>query len=184
MPLVRFIPEDSVLLVVDVQPTFMAGIFEGDRVQARTRFLAQVARLLEIPVLASEQNVDRMGVTDLEIAAHLDAVFPKMAFSCAGCEPLMHHLLRLGRRQVALVGIETHICVCQTAIDLTEQGFEVAVCPDGVSARSLERHKLGMERIRDSGVLPIHTEALAYEWMRTAEHPRFRDVLRLVKEFA
>ncbi|HTQ12040.1 MAG TPA: isochorismatase family protein, partial [Fimbriimonadaceae bacterium] len=81
-------------------------------------------------------------------------------------------------------GVETHICVGQTAVDLLGSGMEVIVCPDAVSSRSVERHKLGMERLRDSGALPLHSESVVYEWLETAENPAFRDVLRLVKELS
>jgi len=79
------------------------------------------------------------------------------------------------------VGIETHICVTLTALDLLKNGYGVFVCPDAVSSRTIEQHKLGMERMRDSGAIASHTETLAYEWMGTAESPVFREVLRLVK---
>jgi nicotinamidase-related amidase len=86
-----------------------------------------------------------------------------------------------GRKTVIVVGIETHICVSQTCLDLLDAGYAVAVCPDAASARTQDRHKLGMERLRDAGVVPIHTEALVYEWMVSANHPQFRDILQVVK---
>lgn len=176
-------PAGSVLIVIDVQPKFMAGIWEQERVLARTTFLVQVANLLGIPVLATDQNPERMGGTEPTLSKILGSQpFPKMSFSCCGCEDFMSALALSGRRQAILVGIETHICVSQTAVDLLNQDYEVMVCPDAVSARSVEMHKLGMERMRDSGVLPIHSESAAYEWMGSAIHPQFREVLRLVKE--
>ncbi len=181
---VRFCPEDTQLLIVDIQPKFMAGIEDGERVVLRSQFLARMANLLAIPVLASEQNVDRMGATDPRLVPLIDANFAKMAFSCVGCPPLVDAMKTRNRAKVVLVGIETHICVTQTALDLQDLGYEVSVCPDAVGARSTDRHKLGMERMRDLGVAPIHTEALAYEWLKTAEHPKFREALALVKEFA
>jgi nicotinamidase-related amidase len=141
--------------------------------------------LMEVPVVATEQYRERMGGTHESLMPHLasEDVIGKMSFSCCGCGEFMDRLRATGRTRAILVGIETHICVSGTALDLLEAGLEVAVCPDAVSARSLERHKLGMERIRDAGAAPIHTEAVLYEWMRTAEHERFRDALKLVKEF-
>lgn len=176
---------DSVLIVVDVQPSFMRDIWERDRVLARAEFLIRVANLLEVPVLTTEQYPQRMGGTDERLRGQLsDAVFPKMTFSCCGCDDFVDSLKGAGRKQAILIGIETHICVSQTAVDLLSQGYDVLVCPDAVSARSVEMHKLGMERMRDAGVLPIHTEAVAYEWMGTAEHEKFRDALKIVKAFA
>lgn len=181
MSAIKLEPTRSALIVVDVQPSFLAGIFEAERVVAKATFMARAAEALGVPVLATEQNPDRMGGTHPELAPHVGAPFPKMEFSCVGCEDLISALEFTGRRQAVLVGIETHICVGQTAQDLLALGYEVAVCPDGVSAGSLEAHKLGMERMRDAGVVPVHTEAVAYEWMGTADHFAFRQVLGLVK---
>ena len=183
MSAIKLDPTRSVLLVVDLQPTFLAGIHEAERVVARATFLARAAETLGVPVLATEQNPDRMGGSHPEIAPHVGAPFPKMPFSCLGCEDLASALEFTGRRQAVLVGIESHICVGQTAQDLLAMGYEVAVCPDGISAGSLEAHKLGMERMRDAGVVPVHTEAVAYEWMGTADHFAFRRVLELVKKY-
>jgi nicotinamidase-related amidase len=182
MPRVLLKPENSVLVVVDVQPSFMKAIYEADRVLERTSFLAKVSRLLEIPVIATEQYPKRMGATDPSLTPHLTSVHGKMSFSCAGCGDFSDALAATGRRQVVLVGVETHICVSLTANALLDTGYELVVCPDGVSSRTMERHKLGMERIRDAGAVPAHTEAVAYEWLQTAEHPKFREALALVKE--
>ena len=182
MSAIKLEPTRSVLIVVDVQPTFLKGIFEAERVLAKARFMARAAEALGVPVLASEQNPGRMGGTHPDLAPHVGAPFPKMEFSCVACEDLASALEFTGRRQAVVVGIETHICVGQTAQDLLALGYEVAVCPDAVSAGSLEAHKLGMERMRDAGVVPVHTEAVAYEWMGTADHYAFRQVLALVKE--
>ena len=181
----RFHPGQSVLIVVDIQPAFMAAIHEAERVREHSAFIISIANLLNIPVLATEQYAARMGGTDEEILRVLPEgckPIDKMRFSCCGAPGFMEALGATFRRQVVLVGIETHICVSQTALDLLERGFHVAVCPDAVSARTLERHKLGMERLRDSGVMPAHTESVAYEWLGTAEHPKFRDALKIVKE--
>jgi nicotinamidase-related amidase len=179
-----FDPQRCLVLVVDVQEALLSSIFEIDRVVARASFLIQIANLLEVPVLATEQNPSKMGGTEPSLAALLPQPFPKMAFSACGSPEAMTALEATGRRQIIVVGIETHICVSQTAHDLLDRGYEVAVCPDAVSARSIERHKLGMERIRDAGAVPAHTEAVAYEWLRSADHPKFRDALKIVKSLA
>lgn len=176
---------DSILIVVDEQPAFMQAIWEADRVLRRTEFLLKIAGLASIPILATEQYPARMGGTNPRLLPLLPlAPFGKLTFSCCGCIPFVEELEKSGRRQAILVGIETHICVSQTAVDLLNSGYEVIVCPDAVSARTVEMHKLGMERMRDSGVLPMHSESVAYEWLETAAHPAFRDALKIVKEFA
>lgn len=178
MPRARFTPEESVLLVIDIQAALLSSIHEIDRVVSRSAFLIKIAKLLDVPIVATVQNPSRMGAIEPTLASLLDEPHAKMAFSA--CDAVAEQLKE--RSQAILVGIETHICVSQTAHDLLDKGLTVAVCPDAVSARSLERHKLGMERIRDAGAIPAHTESIAYEWLRSADHPVFREALKIVKE--
>jgi len=183
MPRVKLDPRQSVLVLIDIQPSLTKTIFEIDRVLARIAFLTKVANLLEIPVLVTEQNPSRMGSTVSELGCLVppQSVFPKMSFSALGSKEFCEAVEKSGRSQFVLTGLETHICVSQTAQSLLERQLEVVVCPDAVSSRSLEAHKLGMERIRDAGVVPAHTESVAYEWIGTAEHPAFRSFLTIVK---
>lgn len=184
MPPVTLDPARSILVVVDLQPNFLKTIHEGERVLAHAAFLAGIAKLVQVPVLATEQYPERMGPTEAAVRPWVDRAFPKMSFSATGCDEWMRALEETGRRQVVLVGVETHICVSLTANALLAAGYEVVVCPDAVSSRTMDRHRLGMERIRDAGAAPAHTEAVAYEWLGTAEHPRFRAALSLVKELS
>lgn len=184
MPRVFLDAASAALLVIDVQPSLTPHIHDGGRVAERIAFLAEIASLLDVPVLATEQNPSRMGETDPQLSRLFSQpAYEKMSFSAAGCEAFMEALHASQRRQVVIVGLETHICVSLTAQALLEQGFEVVVCPDGVSSRNQERHKLGMERIRDAGVVPAHTEAVAYEWLGSASHPKFREALAVVKRY-
>ena len=181
-----FVPtvSDGVLIVVDLQPAFLKAISESERVLRRSEFLVRAAATLGVPVLATVQNPERMGGLDERIAPYvLQPEEGKLAFSCAGCPPLLNRLKTMGREQAILVGIEPHICVSQTAHHLLEQGFEAAVCADAVGARSPDRHQIGLERIRMAGAAVAHTESIVYEWMGGADHPKFREVLELVKEF-
>lgn len=175
--------EESLIVLVDIQPNFMAAIHEADRVVRRAKFLAEAGSLLGIPVVGTEQNPERMQGLDPTFSPILSAAaLPKMEFSCWGATGFQEAIDYHGRSTIVLVGIETHICVTLTALDLLNNGYRVFVCPDAVSARSQEMHKLGMERMRDSGVIPSHTDTLVYEWMGSAAHPKFRDILALVKQ--
>ncbi|RYG49291.1 isochorismatase family protein [bacterium] len=161
------------LLVIDLQANMVPAILGGEEVVARARFLARAARLLGVPVAATEQNPARLGTTVeglLEEPAHA-----KMAFSAASWAPEVPGV-------VVLVGVETHICVAQTALDLRAAGREVAVAADAAGARTEDRHTLGLERMRAAGVALVHSEAVLYEWLESAEHPEFRAALKLVKE--
>lgn len=183
MNLLRPSTSASVLVVVDLQPKFLAAIPDAQRLLIKARFLLQVASLLDVPALATEQVPEKMGPTASELASLLTAPpVSKRTFGCCEEPAFRSALSSIERRQVVLIGVETHICISQTALGLTSLGYEVAVCPDAVGARSQERHKLGMERIRDAGVAPIHTEGVVYEWLQQADHPRFREALEFVKQ--
>lgn len=175
-------PETSVLVLVDIQPALLKAIHESERVVARSRFLARLANLLEVPVLVTEQNPNRMGTTVEELAPFGNQVFPKMSFSCCGSPEFLEALAATGRKQVVLVGIETQICVALTTLGLLDLGYEVVVCPDALSSRTVERHNMGIQTITDGGAEAAHSETVAYSWLFTAEHPRFRDALTIVKE--
>ena len=137
--------------------------------------------MFDVPILATEQYPERMGGTISSLLPYVSSPERKMNFSAVRDSSFVDKLYSLGRNQVVVVGIETHICVSLTCHGLLEADYEVVVCPDAVSSRTQDRHKLGMERIRDAGVVPAHTEAIAYEWCQTADNPKFRDMLSIVK---
>ena len=177
--------EDTLLVVVDMQEPFLRGIHDRERLAANVRLLIQAADRLHVPILPTTQFAERMGGLVPEIAeilpAGTSASLDKLCFSCAGSPDFQAAIRRTGRRQILLCGVETHICVSQTALDLTHQGYQLHVAADAVSARSLERHKLGMERMRDSAVLPCAAEAAIYELLCEAGTAEFKAVLKLVK---
>ncbi len=176
---------ETALLVVDMQEPFLRDIYERERVVRNTRLLMQAAVILHVPILATLQYATRMGGCVPEIAALLPedapALLDKLSFSCAGSDAFLSVLRETGRKQVLLCGVETHICVAQTALDLAALGYQTHVAADAVSSRALETHKLGMERMRDSGVLPCAAEAAVYELLQEAGTPEFKAVLSLVK---
>lgn len=162
----------------------MKAIHEADRVLSRTEFLCKIARILGGAVIATEQNPDRMGATaDSLVPLLSEPAQSKMTFSCSGCELFQRHFVNATPMQVTIVGIETHICVSQTTHELLDLGHEVIVCADAVSSRTPERHQIGLERLRSAGAVIAHSESVAYEWMRTADHPKFRDALEVVKAY-
>jgi len=107
--------------------------------------------------------------------------FDKRDFSAAGSEAFRQAVTESGKKQIVLCGVETHICVSQTAHDLLHAGYQVHVVADAVSSRTLEKHKLGMERIRDASISPCAAEAVVYEWLEKAGTPEFKEILKLVR---
>ena len=173
------------LVVVDMQEPFLNVMHERERLTANVRLLVEAAVRLHIPIVPTTQYAERMGgVIEEVMQPFRDAAsksIDKMCFSCADSEEFSESLAALKRRQVLLCGVETHICVSQTALDLTHQGCQVHVAADAVSSRTLEKHKLGMERMRDSGVVPCAAEAAVYEMLRAAGTPEFKAILPFVK---
>jgi isochorismate hydrolase len=176
----------TVLVVIDMQEPFLNVMHERERLTANVRLLVETAVRLHIPILTTTQYAERMGQVVNEIAQPLKDFsagkpIDKMCFSCAGADGFLEGMASFGRHQVLLCGVETHICVSQTALDLTQQGYQAHVAADAVSSRTLEKHKLGMERMRDSGVLPCAAEAAVYELLREAGTPEFKAILPLIK---
>lgn len=177
--------ESTVLVVVDMQEPFLRVIHDRERLTDNVLLLIKAAQVLGVPIVSSVQYAQRLGGFAPEIASALPIQAPapvdKLSFSCAGSPDFLTLLQETDRKQVLLCGVETHICVAQTALDLAEQGFQVHVAADAVSSRSLEKHKLGMERIRDSAVLPCAAEGAVYELLREAGTAEFKSILALVK---
>ena len=173
----------SALVVVDMQEAFLNVMANRDALTANVLLLVQAAAILQIPILLTTQYAQRMGevIEPIHRAAHNVPVFDKMVFSCMGSEKFHTALLETKRTQILLCGIETHICISQTAHDLLYGGFQTHVAPDAVTARTAEKHKLGMERIRDAQIRPVCAEAAVYEWLYQAGTTEFKAILPLVK---
>jgi nicotinamidase-related amidase len=177
--------DQCVLVVVDIQTNFMKPILGMNQALARSKFLIECAHVLEVPMLATEQYPERMGGTHAEILDLLDEnAFSKMRFSCCGAPGFMEALEATGKKQAILLGIETPICVNQTAHELIDLGYEVIVAEDTTGARSQEAQRNAIDRMRAAGAIIAHTESIVYEWMKGADHPKFRDVLKILKKYA
>ncbi len=170
--------ENSVLVVIDVQGKLAEVMHERDELFGNIRRLAESAKHLEVPVLVSEQLPEKLGPTHEEISDLLtdNPVIPKSAFSCCGESQFIKALKSNGKKQVVLSGIEAHICVTQTALELLEQGYTVFVVADAVSSRNPQNKQLAIERLRQHGAEIIVTESAMFEWLRDATHPAFREV--------
>lgn len=173
----------SALLVVDIQERLVPAVLDADRVVAKTRILLQAAKTLGIPAFASEQYVKGLGPTVAPVAELLDdgARLEKIAFSCLR-EPTIAAALRAaGKDQIVLAGIESHVCVLQTALDLRAAGRDVFVVADAVSSRAASSVDLALTRMTAAGVKTINTEMAVFEWMERAGTPAFRALSALIK---
>jgi nicotinamidase-related amidase len=175
--------ESSVLVVVDVQGKLANLMHDKESLFANLVRMVKGAQLLGIPILWNEQNPAGLGPTIPELVELLKDLKPlaKMTFGCGGNQAFVSEFRKLGRKQVLLVGIESHVCVYQTACELLRMGAEVYLVSDAVSSRTRENKQIGLELMKSRGAAVTSTETVLFELMRTAEHPRFRDISRLVK---
>lgn len=175
--------ERSLLLVVDIQQKLAPAISEGDAAIANNVRLLAGARQLGVPRFVSEQYVRGLGAS---VAAIHDAAgdarfFEKMHFSCTGEPGVIDMLRATGRRQVILTGMETHVCVLQSAFGLIEAGFAVFLVADAASSRSPENRSAAIERMRAGGVHIVTTEMVLFEWLEQAGTDEFRALLPLIR---
>lgn len=176
--------DESFVAVIDVQPKFMQGCLDYEKTLNRVKFLVECANRLHVPVLHTVQYPERMGGTEETLAALIGKpALAKMAFSACGNEDFLVELRDSGANQIVLAGCETHICVCQTALDLLAIGYEVFLAMDAVTGRSGEATKFAIKRLRDAGAWICHTESVVYEWMGEAGTDEFRDILQVVKSY-
>jgi nicotinamidase-related amidase len=195
--------DDSQLVLVDYQARLMPAIHDAQAVLGNARRLAELARLFEVPAFGTEQNPTRLGENPAELKALCRRTLSKMHFSgCAdGLVPLLRppqqpqggnarslpkHLQKNAetlpqRNTVVIAGCEAHVCLLQTALELLEEEFEVWVVTDACSSRTERSRDAAFDRLAGAGCELLTTEMVAFEWLRTAEHPLFKDVLALVK---
>lgn len=172
----------SALLVVDVQLKLLPKILDHQRLLWNISRLSRGAAAMEVPVAATEQYPQGLGETAAEIANLLPPRHEKMAFSAAAVRPMVSEIADRGISQIVVCGIETHICVLQTALDLVSEGFDVYVVSDAVGARGAEDHAVALDRMRDHGLSVVTTEGVLFEWCRTASDPGFKTIRGLVQE--
>jgi nicotinamidase-related amidase len=179
--------DKSQLLIIDVQDKLLAAVSGADRVLDRCVRLVQAAKALSVPITISQQYPAGLGPTAdalRDALGNAGPILDKVEFSCLRNEALrerLHDIRRRGRPQVVLGGIEAHVCVTQTAIDLEEQGFEAFVVADAVASRSKTSRKLALTRLLKAGADVVDSEMVVFEWLERAGTPEFKELQGLVK---
>jgi nicotinamidase-related amidase len=169
---------------VDLQEKFRPVIAGMEDVIRRAEALVRGAVRLGIPVLATEQYPKALGPTAPELKQWLPAdqeYLPKLCFSSLGCEPLAKALKDCERRQVVMTGIETHVCVMQTGLELLAAGYAVYVVADAVSSRTGQDRDAALRRLERHGAELVTTEMVVFEWLRAAGTPEFKELQALIK---
>jgi len=171
------------LIIIDIQEKLTQLMYRKESLLENAQKLIKGIQVLEIPIIVTEQYPKGLGPTIPEIAALFPDFkpLPKVAFSCCGDEGFQRELLAVDRRQILICGIETHVCVYQTTVDLLASGYEVEVVADVVSSRIDENREIALQRMRDEGAGITSVEMALFELMRVAEGPKFKEVSRIVK---
>lgn len=176
----------STLLLIDWQQRLFQAMpaDAGSNALRQTRLLTKVASLLGVPVIATRQYPQGLGPIVDALLTELPPDAPvadKTAFSCLACAPVQQALIAGRRPQVVLAGMETHVCVLQTAHDLIAHGYQVFVATDAVCSRAPSNIAQGLSRIGAMGATLTNAESVVFEWLRDAQHPQFRAVSALLR---
>lgn len=195
---------DSQLVLVDYQERLMPAIPEREQVLANALRLARAARLLGVPVFGTEQNPEKLGANDPALRGLCQRTLTKMSFSAASdglvdwlrpparqqaggnARSLPRHLQKPAapvaeRNTVVLAGCEAHVCLLQTALELVEQEIDVWVVTDACGSRTERNRDAAFDRLAGAGCELVTTEMVLFEWLRSAEHPAFRELQALIK---
>ncbi len=167
---------ESALLVVDVQEKLMAKIPGADAITRDIAFLLDAAQMLEVDIAATEQYPKGLGPTVAPVARRVPQRPDKLGFSCCAVPGLADGFRARGRSQIVLVGIEAHVCVLNTALDLLAAGFQVYLAVDAVASRYAIDREVALRRLEKAGAILTTVEACAFEWLGGANHPQFKAV--------
>jgi len=172
---------DAILVVIDFQERMMPHIDRGNEVLRNVRKLIKAARIFNLPIIVTKQK--KLGNTVEEISDILgEEAIEKTTFSCYKNKEFAGRIEGIGRKQCIITGIETHICILQTALDLKEAGYEVHVAVDCTSSRKKYEKDVAIKRMMQEGVFLTTAETAIYEMLVDAEAEEFKDILSIVKE--
>lgn len=174
---------ETLLLAIDIQERLLPAMQDGERVVHNTGILLQAAAALRVPALLTEQYPRGLGgtVAQVRAAAGDSAVLEKMHFSAWREPTIRDRIVSTARSQVVIAGIEAHVCVLQTALDLAAEGRRVMVVADAVSSRQADSVALAHARLQAAGVGLATTEMCLFEWLGTASHPEFKALSKLIR---
>jgi nicotinamidase-related amidase len=173
---------DTALLVIDVQEKLLPAIAGSAKIVWNVRRLIDAAKSLGVPVVATEQYPKGLGPTIAELAERLGPMPSKLTFSACGCPGVFEELRGRGIHKILICGIETHVCVAQTALDLMADGWRVYVAVDAVGSRFEIDCRTALARMDSAGATLTTTEAAMFEWCEAAGTPEFKEISRLARE--
>jgi len=175
--------DNAVVVLVDIQGKLATLMHDRDNFFENLTKLVRGAKTIGLPIIWNEQLPDKLGPTIPDVKSLLadNEPLPKNTFSCCGNPEFSSRLKSLKRKQVLLAGMESHVCVYQTGLDLLKSGYEVSIVADAISSRSAENKQLGIDAMRDAGALLTSVEMALFEMLIVAEGDIFREVVKIVK---
>jgi nicotinamidase-related amidase len=175
----------SQLVIIDIQERLVAAMPSKPRQQTlrNAERLVQAAKTLHIPITHTEQYPKGLGTTDKKLRSHLPdtAAVEKTCFSCFAAVDFISALASQQRQQIVLCGMESHVCVLQTAIELQQADYQVFVVEDAVCSRHKQHHQNALARLGQAGIIITNVESVIFEWLRDASHPDFKALSRLLR---
>lgn len=168
---------DCVLVVIDIQERLAVAMPWRDSMVRATGILLEAASRLQVPVVVTEQYPKGLGPTAADVASKIPEGATRIEKTCFSAGPALH----LTRPQVVIAGMEAHVCVLQTALELVAAGREVFVAADAVCSRTEANYSNAIARMQGAGVMVTNTESVIFEWLRDASHEQFRALSRLIR---
>lgn len=175
--------DKAALVIVDIQERLAVAMTEREKVISNTLHLAEASRLLDFPLLITEQYSKGLGPTVPEIRNAIESYAPieKITFSCCGEQMFSEAVQELGKKQIILAGMETHVCVLQTCIDLLREGYDVHVVSDAICSRTKQNYKTALEYMRDAGAVITCTETVLFQLLEKAGSEEFKAISKRIK---
>ena len=174
--------DNSALIVIDVQDKLLPAISGHRKIVWNIERLVKAAKILNVPVRVTEQYPQGLGHTVQPLNDLLGNAFEKSMFSCRECESMFTELNSAGVTNLVLAGIESHVCVMQTALDCVTAGFNVFLLADAIGSRFERDHEVAVKRMEASGCFATTTEATMFEWCESSKTPEFKSISKLVRE--
>ena len=174
---------DTQLVILDIQGKLSEIVYQSEQVLKGSSQLIQGSRLLNLPIVWVEQTPEKLGATHSSLVPHLEGLSPlsKATFSAYRTEAIAKAIEDNARKQVLLIGVETHICIYQTTADLVKAGYEVFVVADAVSSRTMENKNIGLKMVKQAGGKISCVEGALFSLLGGSTHEKFREIAKLIK---
>jgi nicotinamidase-related amidase len=175
--------DEAALVIVDIQERLAVAMKKREKVTGNVLHLIEAAKLMDLPIVVTEQYPKGLGPTTEEVRGALPSYIPveKISFSCCGEPAFLDAIKATGKKKLILTGMETHVCVLQTCLDLLKNGYDVHLAADAVCSRYKDNYLMGIQFMRDAGAVITSTETVLFQLLQKAGTDEFKTISNLVK---